>query len=211
MDVMDHNEWLLGLLQDPTSQGNNLLACCFVSGSGVTFNPEAWCGAPLWGVSAPAILTKISMVALLRWGDSWQGKASKQDILVTLSSLWLSGYRVCLDHTNRSAFVSNWISSATGCLNQNQIKIIIQGSRSLSVFLFFELVLGTFHGPLAIRKGYLTASVPVFINGVGGPSAPHVFESCRREELGRALTRSCVLILEVLHGYRNVPLSFSTC
>lgn len=35
-----------------------------------------------------------------------------------------------------------------------------------------------------LRKGYLAESVPIFVAGMNGPSAPHVFEFLKREDLG---------------------------
>ena len=35
-----------------------------------------------------------------------------------------------------------------------------------------------------LRRGFLTAGVPVFLKGTGGPRAPHVFELDRRGNLG---------------------------
>ena len=34
------------------------------------------------------------------------------------------------------------------------------------------------------RKGFLAAAVPVMLQGVGGPGAPHQFEFTRREMFG---------------------------
>lgn len=49
-----------------------------------------------------------------------------------------------------------------------------------------------------LRKGFLSAGIPVFLKGIKGPGAPHVFEMSQRNLLG--------LSDQKLHGALHLPM-----
>lgn len=121
---------------------------------------------------------KILISALAASANLWRGLANVAGTLLISWPLFSSGLISCLDHSNVVGMWRNWTSTGIGVLDNTSKILKISRDHSPPIKPASQQTRRD------LRKGYLAESVPIFVAGLNGPSAPHVFEFLKREDLG---------------------------